>query len=241
MPYAVISDVHSNLEALDAVMEDIRRRGIGRVLFLGDAVGYGPDPNGCIELLDKECEVMLAGNHDRAVTGDTPIEYFNENARAAVIWTQEHISEENLELLRRLDIIRLMEAEDLCLVHSTPRRPEAWHYIVTLTDAAVNFQYFEQKICLLGHSHSPFMVEKTPSGDLVLHRDRVTFSEGSRYIINVGSVGQPRDGDPRAAYAVLSSDGAEIVRIGYDIGETQRKMREAGLPRFLIERLQNGI
>jgi len=241
MPYAVISDVHSNLEALKAVIRDIKRRGIEKVLFLGDAVGYGPNPNECVELLKEECLVLLAGNHDRAVTGDTPLEYFNENARAAVKWTQEHITGEHLEVLRRLDIMKLIEAEGLCLVHSTPRRPEAWHYIVTLKDAEVNFLYFEQKICLLGHSHSPFIVEKTPSGELILHRSRVSFSEASRYIINAGSVGQPRDRDPRAAYAVLTSDGVEIVRIDYDIKETQRKMTEAGLPVFLIERLQKGI
>ena len=241
MPSAVISDVHSNIEALGAVLEDVRRRGIGRILFLGDAVGYGPSPNECVELLKEVCEVMLAGNHDRAVTGDTPIEYFNENARAAVLWTRGRMSPENIALLRSLDIIKILEPDGLCLVHSTPRRPEAWHYIITLADAEVNFRYFEQKVCLLGHSHTPFIVEKTPAGELVLHRERVRFSVSSRYIINAGSVGQPRDRDPRAAYAVLTPDGAEIVRVDYDIGETQRKMREAGLPAFLIERLGEGV
>ncbi len=241
MLYAVISDVHSNLEALNAVIEDIRKRDIENILFLGDAVGYGPNPNECIELLKKECLILLAGNHDRAVTGDTPLGYFNENARAAVQWTIEHITEEHLEFLAKLEILKVMEKDNLCLVHSTPKEPDAWRYIVTLNDAEVNFRYFEQKICLVGHSHAPFIVEKRPSGELILYKNRTTFSEAARYIINAGSVGQPRDRDPRAAYAVLTSGEVEIIRIDYDFRETQRKMREAGLPKFLIERLEKGI
>jgi predicted phosphodiesterase len=241
MLYAVISDVHSNLEALNAVIEDIRKRDIEKILFLGDAVGYGPNPNECIEVLKKECLVLLAGNHDRAVTGDTPLEYFNENAGAAVQWTIEHITGENLELLGKLDILKVMEEDNLCLVHSTPKEPDAWHYIFTLKDAGVNFHYFEQKICLVGHSHTPFIVDKHPSGELILYKNRATFSEAARYIINAGSVGQPRDRDPRAAYAVLTSGEVEIIRIDYDFRETQGKMREGGLPGFLIERLEKGI
>ena len=241
MPYAVISDVHSNLEALYAVIEDIRKRSTEKILFLGDAVGYGPNPNECIELLKKECMVFLAGNHDRAVTGDVPLVYFNENAKAAVQWTIEHITGEHLEFLGKLDILKVMEKDDLCLVHSTPKEPEAWRYIITLNDAGVNFQYFEQKICLVGHSHAPFIVEKRPSGELILHKNRATFSEAARYIINAGSVGQPRDRDPRAAYAVLTEGKVEIIRVDYNFRDTQRKMRKAGLPEFLIERLEKGI
>ncbi len=241
MLYAVISDVHSNLEALYAVIEDIRKREIKKILFLGDAVGYGPNPNECIELLKKKCLILLAGNHDRAVTGNTPLAHFNENARAAVQWTIEHITEENLELLKKLDILKVMEKDNLYLVHSTPKEPDAWRYIVTLTDAGVNFQYFKQKICLIGHSHAPFIVEKRPSGELILYKNRATFSEAARYIINAGSVGQPRDRDPRAAYAVLTAGEVEIIRVDYNFRETQRKMREAGLPKFLIERLEKGI
>ncbi len=241
MLYAVISDVHSNLEALRAVLGDIRRRGIERVLFLGDAVGYGPDPDECIELLKEECIVLLAGNHDRAVTGEISPETFNENARAAVQWTIERISREHLELLKGLDIAMALEEDDLYLVHSTPWEPEAWHYIFTLNDAEINFQHFEQKACLLGHSHSPFIIEKGASGELVLYRESALFSGAGRYIINAGSVGQPRDRDPRAAYAVLTDEAVEIVRVEYDLGKTQEKMRRAGLPAALIERLPRGI
>ncbi|VAX30233.1 hypothetical protein MNBD_NITROSPIRAE03-1445 [hydrothermal vent metagenome] len=241
MLYAVISDVHSNLEALNAVIKDIRKRDIENILFLGDAVGYGPNPNECIELLKKECMILLAGNHDRAVTGDTPLVYFNENARAAVQWTIEHITGEHLEFLGKLDILKVMEKDNLCLVHSTPKEPDAWRYIITLNDAGGNFQYFEQKICLAGHSHAPFIVEKRPSGELILYKDRATFSEAARYIINAGSVGQPRDRDTRAAYAVLTEGKVEIIRVDYNFKETQRKMKEAGLPKFLIERLEKGM
>ena len=241
MTHAVISDVHSNLEALEATLEDIRRRGIQRILFLGDAVGYGPDPDRCVELLRGHCRVLLAGNHDQAVTGETPLEYFNEHARAAALWTRSVISGQNLEFLRTLKLTEVLRGEGLFLVHSTPREPGAWHYIFTLNDAERNFHYFSERVCLLGHSHVPFIVEKKPSGELILFRERAAFSETGRYIVNVGSVGQPRDGDPRAAYAVLTPEGVEIVRVEYEFTETQRKMKQAGLPDFLIERLQRGI
>ena len=165
----------------------------------------------------------------------------SSDLRAAIQWTAENITGENLEFLKTLKTVKVMESDNLFLVHSTPKEPDAWHYLLTLNDAEVNFRYFEQKICLIGHSHCPFIVEKQPSGELILHRKLVSFSEAGRYIINVGSVGQPRDRDPRAAYAVLTSDGAEIIRVDYDFGETQEKMKRAGLSVFLIERLEKGI
>jgi predicted phosphodiesterase len=239
--YAVISDVHSNLEALNAALGDIKRRNIKDILFLGDAVGYGPEPNECIDSIRNNCRVLIAGNHDWAVTGFTPVENFNEYARAAVRWTVDNITRQNLEFLKTLDICVVLKDEELYLVHSTPKEPEAWHYILTLDDAYINFHYFEQKVCLLGHSHIPFIVEKGPTGELELHRKAVWFRTTERYIINVGSVGQPRDGDPRASYAIVDSEHAEIVRVEYDYTRTQEKMSNAGLPHFLINRLERGL
>lgn len=242
MGFAIISDVHSNLEALEAVLEDIKRRDIDRILFLGDAVGYGPDPNRCIELLKRESEILLAGNHDRAAVGMTDIDYFNEFARAAIIWTADILTEEHKRLLGQLPLTMRfpLEGEGLFLVHSTPKEPESWHYLLTMWDAEVNFNYFTEGICFLGHSHVPFIIERIPSGEMTVYRDNTLLKRGLRYIINAGSVGQPRDGDPRACYAIMEDSSIRFVRIKYNVKKTQKKMLEAGLPGPLIDRLQYG-
>lgn len=242
MKIAIISDVHSNLEALESVLKDIRKKRIERILFLGDAVGYGPNPNNCIDVLKKECEILLAGNHDRAAVGMTDIEYFNEFARAAIIWTAETLTEEHKELLSRLPVSKRFYSgvEDLFLVHSTPKEPESWRYLLTLWDAEVNFNYFAERICLLGHSHVPFIIERNLSGEMMVYRDNASLKSGLRYIVNAGSVGQPRDGDPRACYAIMDGDSIRFVRIDYNIKKTQKKMVEAGLPKPLIDRLEYG-
>lgn len=240
MAYAVISDVHGNLEALEAVLDDIRKRKTGGIIFLGDAVGYGPDPNECVELLKESCRIMLAGNHDRAATGLTDIEHFNEYAKAAIRWTREVLTEDNRKYLEALPVSRKMKKEGLLFVHSTPKEPEEWHYLLTLWDAEVNFHYFEEQVCVLGHSHLPFIIERLPSGEMITHKAKAILGKGERYIINAGSVGQPRDRDRRACYLLLGRDQAEFVRVDYRREETQRKMREAGLPLPLIERLGQG-
>jgi diadenosine tetraphosphatase ApaH/serine/threonine PP2A family protein phosphatase len=125
-------------------------------------------------------------------------------------------------------------------VHATPREPQEWYYLLTLRDAEINFNYFENKICFIGHSHQPFVIEQSPSGELITSKDEVRLNGDSRYIVNAGSVGQPRDGDPRACYAVFDNDRVEIVRIPYNIGNVQDKMRQGHLPYQLTERLALG-
>ena len=240
MHYAVISDVHSNLEALDAVLEDIRKRKIEKVFFLGDAVGYGPNPNECVEILKDNCEVLLAGNHDWASLGITDIEYFNEYAKEAILWTMKVLHERNRKTLSTFPITKLMKKENILFVHSTPKEPEQWHYLLTLWDAEINFHYFDQRICILGHSHQPFVIEKFPSGEMITHRREARLGKGERYIINAGSVGQPRDRDPRACYVVLEGERVEFIRVPYPVEKTQKKMSEAGLPSLLIQRLSEG-
>ncbi len=240
-PIAIISDVHANLEALESVLQQIKERGIKRILFLGDAVGYGPDPDRCVELIYDNCEVVLAGNHDWAVIGLTPLEYFNRDARLAAEWTATQIKERTRKLLEEMKIVRRLSKESLFLVHSTPKDPDAWNYILTLYDAEVNFQYFEEKICFIGHSHRPFIIERLPSSEMVVYNEKAEFKQSCRYMINAGSVGQPRDGDPRAAYVILDKEKAEILRVEYDFRKTQEKMENIGLPEFLIERLEKGI
>lgn len=237
---AIISDVHGNIEALKAVLRDIKKRGLKQVLFLGDAVGYGPDPDECVKTLSSECVILLAGNHDWAVLDQTDINYFNPYAKASILWTKRNISETGISILKNFEILREIEDKKIFLVHSTPKEPTEWHYLLTLWDAEINFHYFDNKICFLGHSHQPFIIERLPSGEMITHKNEVKIKETSRYIVNVGSVGQPRDRDPRACYAVID-EWIRIYRVEYDIKKTQEKMRSHGLPQFLIERLSEGI
>jgi predicted phosphodiesterase len=239
MRYAVLSDVHSNLEALEAVLKDIDQRKIGDILFLGDAVGYGPNPNECIELLAKKCKILLAGNHDWGAIGLTDITYFNEYARYAVEWTSKVITEKNKKILKSLPVQMELKDDDILLVHSTPRDPHEWHYLLTLWDAEINFHYFHNHFCFLGHSHQPFIIERLPSGELITYKDGIRTRKSSRYIVNAGSVGQPRDGDPRACYTILDEE-IKLMRIPYDIVSVQDKMKILHLPYPLIERLSAG-
>lgn len=238
--YAVLSDVHANLEALDAVLESVGQTAAEDVLFLGDAVGYGPSPNECIDLLASACKVLLAGNHDRGAVGLTDITYFNAYARDALEWTKGVITGENKNLLRSLPVKKALRDEDILLVHSTPKEPEEWHYLLTLWDAEINFQYLDNRFCFLGHSHQPFIIEKLPSGELVTYKDSTKIKERCKYIINAGSVGQPRDGDPRACFVTIDDEDVEIIRVPYDIAGVQTKMKKVRLPDRLIERLSIG-
>ncbi|HUO76563.1 MAG TPA: metallophosphoesterase family protein [Thermodesulfovibrionales bacterium] len=240
MRYAVISDVHANLEALEAVLRDINKRGIDEFLFLGDAVGYGPNPNECVELLRKNCKILLAGNHDWAAIGLTDIQYFNEYAKAAILWTREVLTPESRKFIETLPVTKNIKRGNMLLVHSTPKDPEAWHYLLTLWDAEVNFHYFTHRVCMIGHSHLPFVIERVPSGEMITYKSEARLGKNERYIINAGSVGQPRDRDPRACYAIFDDDTLEFVRLEYAIEKTQKKMRDAGLPLTLIERLSKG-
>lgn len=241
MNYAVISDVHANIEALRAVLTEIRNKKITDILFLGDAVGYGPDPDECVEVLKSECKVLLAGNHDKAAIGLTDIEFFTPYARAAIEWTKETITEKTISILKDLPISKEIEDSKILLVHSTPKQPEEWHYLLSLWDAEINFHYFENKICLLGHSHRPSIIERLPSGEMIAYRDEAMIGDAERYMINAGSVGQPRDGDPMACYVVINDESVKLHRVEYDIKKTQDKMRRAGLPIQLIERLARGV
>ncbi|MCL4457449.1 MAG: metallophosphatase family protein [Nitrospirae bacterium] len=241
MNYAVISDVHANIEALRAVLTEIRNKKITDILFLGDAVGYGPDPDECVEVLKSECKVLLAGNHDKAAIGLTDIEFFTPYARAAIEWTKETITEKTISILKDLPVSKEIEDSKILLVHSTPKQPEEWHYLLSLWDAEINFHYFENKICLLGHSHRPSIIERLPSGEMIAYRDEAMIGDAERYMINAGSVGRPRDGDPMACYVVIDDESVKLHRVEYDIKKTQDKMRRAGLPIQLIERLARGV
>lgn len=239
MLHAIVSDVHANLEALERVLTDIEKRKVKQIVFLGDAVGYGPNPNETTSILKETCSVLLAGNHDRVAVGLESPEFFNPIAKAAVLWTASVLTEENKNTIKEFRMIKILK--NILFVHSTPKEPEQWHYLLSYPDAEVNFECFKQWICFLGHSHTPFILERLPSGEISTYGETARLYKENRYIINVGSVGQPRDRDPRACYALLNGENVELIRVDYPIKETQRKMQEAGLPDPLIQRLSSGV
>ncbi len=238
--YAIISDVHSNIQALNAVLKEIDKESIAALFFIGDAVGYGSDPNTCIKSLRSVSRIFIAGNHDRGAVGLSDVSFFNSYARIAIDWTRDVLTEENKDFLKSVPLTYESEKENIFLVHSSPKDPERWHYIEDKKSAVKNFPYFQQTCCFAGHSHIPFITEQSHNGKTVMHFTSAEIKEGCRYIINTGSVGQPRDGNPDACYVILSSDVIKIKRVPYDILLTQKKMKDAGLPNYLITRLAKG-
>jgi diadenosine tetraphosphatase ApaH/serine/threonine PP2A family protein phosphatase len=238
--YAILSDVHGNLEALRAVLDDCAARA-DAVLCLGDTVGYGADPLPCVELVAERAQASVGGNHEYAVAGRLAMDWFNRYARAAAEWTQERLDDDHRAYLAALPLTS--EIADATLVHASPAQPEEWDYLVTAEDGFAAFPYFTTRWCFVGHSHVPGAWSLGSSGPEHHPRPGHLQSErGRRYIVNVGSVGQPRDRDPRAAYAVwdVETGRTQIHRVAYDVDAARRKIVEAGLPRFLADRLAAG-
>jgi predicted phosphodiesterase len=240
MRNAYISDVHANLEALEAVFRDIDKQTVQNIFFLGDVVGYGANPNECADLIKNNCDLSIAGNHDHAALGITDISYFNERAAEAIMWTFEVMDESTTGFLEKQPFTREIENQDVLLAHGSPYEPEAWHYVLNMEDVKRSLEAQENRICLVGHSHRPFVAEETAEGELLIHPMWITLTEGSRYIMNVGSVGQPRDRDPRSSYLIIDDEMAELIRVEYDIPTTQKKILDAGLPEQLAARLAMG-
>lgn len=241
MKYAILSDIHGNLEAFQAVLTDLSQEKVDQTFFLGDIVGYGADPDRCIELLQGLTTFTVAGNHDWAAVGLTEPSNFNPLAKTAIEWTARMVTVENQEFLKKLPLTQ--NYHSFTLVHATPYEPEEWHYVSSLKEALVNFQHHDQQICFLGHSHIPVVFKQDEEGSPSILPD-TTFAlrDSQRYIINVGSVGQPRDGDPRASYGIYNLDDScfTLKRIPYNIECTQKKIIAAGLPPFLAQRLASG-
>lgn len=243
MRILIISDIHANLAALEAVLDDARGEW-DEIWFLGDLLGYGPDPNACGALLREQKPIVLTGNHDWAVLGKLDITTFNIQARQAIEWTQGVLDEELRDFLLAQPA-RLMR-EPFLLAHASPRQP-VWEYILDSGIAAANFEQMDAStpIALVGHTHVPVLYSTTGTGGVRMappvYGEAISLV-GSRFIVNPGSVGQPRDGDPRAAYALLDTEDLawEYRRVAYPIGETQQRMREEGLPERLAVRLEYG-
>ena len=240
MTTALISDVHANLEALEVVLKAIDERGVRHILCLGDVVGYGASPNECLKLVRDRCEIVLLGNHDSAASGGPEAARFNPNARAAALWTAKTLTPEQRDYLRGLS---LSQRVDLFLcVHASPAAPRDWEYIFDRFDAEPQFQFFSEPACFIGHTHQPAIFERSSSGCVFVPPTRLRFEAARRYIVNVGSVGQPRDRDPRACFLVLHDGSGEIeyVRVPYDVDGAQERIRAAHLPEVLATRLATG-
>ncbi len=235
----MFSDVHGNREAFEAVLAFCRQQGVTRYYFVGDIVGYGADPSYCIGLLRDLAACSVVGNHDAAAVGRLDTAFFNPAARTAIAWTGLRLS---VEERRFLDALPLVYEEAFTLVHGTPARPEDFDYILSPYQAMKAFLALGGSLCFVGHSHRP--------GILVEEKGAIRF-DGSvslelepeqRYIVNVGSVGQPRDADPRACVCLFDEEKRMISlhRVAYDVARAAAKIRAAGLPCVLAERLFEG-
>lgn len=243
MRMGVFADVHSNLEALQSALSFFATQQIQQYLFIGDLVGYGANPNECIELIkDLKCQ-CVAGNHDYGSVGKTDIENFNSAAKQALLWTKTELNQPSKDFLNNLPLTNIFDG--ILLVHSSPRNPDAWHYILSLKQAQEEFRYFKEQICFIGHSHYPFAIVKEEKKDTftVINEQKFEIKgAGFRYLINVGSVGQPRDGDNRTCVLILDTKTKyiEFSRLEYDIKLAQTKILRAGLPPILAYRLSEG-
>lgn len=241
MRILIVSDIHANIVALDAVLEDAEP--VTQVWSLGDVVGYGPEPNACIARLQECDHLAIAGNHDWGVLGRLDLGEFNSDARHANLWTRDQLTAASREYLEALP--ETATAGDITLAHGSPRHP-IWEYLFYATSAAASFEHFEGVACLVGHTHVPVIFERSAETGQCLaqpiREEPLTLQGPQRYIVNPGGVGQPRDGDPRAAYALLDTETGWLThrRVAYDVAATQAQMRRAGLPARLVARLAFG-
>ncbi len=241
MQILIISDIHANLTALEAVLSDAGE--IDSAWCLGDLVGYGPDPNECMERIRQLPNlVCLMGNHDAAVLNQIDTEAFNPEARQAIVWTQNVLSPENLDFLKNLP--EKIQLDQVTLAHGSPRQP-VWEYLLDTYTATRSFNYFGTDFCFVGHTHLPFIFQLTndnSSAKLTIPTPNEKNELSPRAILNAGSVGQPRDRDARAAYAIYDSDEKtwDYRRVTYEIGSVQKRMEIAGLPVRHIQRLTSG-
>lgn len=243
MKILVISDIHANLTAFEAVLEHCKGEW-NFVWCLGDVVGYGPDPNECVDLLRTLPQLCLAGNHDWAALNRLDVKTFNPDARRAAEWTQETLTAENTRFLEQLPVTFVIG--EYTLVHASPREP-IWEYILEPSVATLNFPHFETPYCFVGHTHQPVIYSMPDTAHSAQSQAPRYFEahrlNGQRQIINPGSIGQPRDQNPKAAYGILdiTSGVFEHRRIPYDIRAVQRRMQAHNLPERLITRLEHGL
>jgi predicted phosphodiesterase len=239
LKYAILGDIHSNLEALNAVLDDSREQGVTHYCCVGDVVGYNANPVECLDIVRDLCTKTVRGNHDHYCSHRDNLDGFHPLAADVVDWTRKQLKPEDVEFLRGLQYVAPVET--FTIVHSTLDTPEMWGYVFDKLEAEANFNYQSTSICFYGHTHVPLAFEKADSIRCGLY-SRVRVSMGKKYFINVGSVGQPRDGDPRSAYVIFDmvNNIIELRRVEYDYTKTQEKILDAGLPSRVAARLAVG-
>lgn len=242
MRILLLSDIHANFAALEAVLRAAPPH--DGVWCLGDVVGYGPKPNECVARMRQLEALTLTGNHDQAALGNVPLELFRDTARQALEWTRRALTAENAAWLAARPTAHELRAHDLTLVHGSPRDP-IWEYIDGPRVARENMSCLKTAFCFFGHTHQPKAYQLTQKDRMLVTLSLVNaqpISITPRLLFNPGSVGQPRDGDPRAAFALYDSNAGSLTlyRVDYDVAVTQRAMRQALLPIRLAERLANG-
>lgn len=239
MRYILISDIHGNLEALQAVLSFVAKLEPFQLYCLGDVVGYGADPKECLEILRDDSNLILAGNHDLAVAGVIPSEDFNPMAQTAVEWTRNALTKDDISTLANLPLVYI--DGDYCFAHSSPLNPMEFGYVRTLEDVANVLSSIGQRFCFVGHTHLPVLVRMDEKkGKLeIVHDKRIKIVDGFRYFVNVGSTGQPRDNNPDACVVIVDEEdeSIEFLRVPYDISTCQSKILSEGLPSYLAERL----
>jgi diadenosine tetraphosphatase ApaH/serine/threonine PP2A family protein phosphatase len=239
MRFAIFGDIHGNYEALQAVLHDAQEQGCANHVCLGDIVGYGANPSECLEAIRALNCPTVKGNHDEGASNQSLLEDLNPLAQNALLWTREQLSQEQRDWLSNLKFFR--QVRDFTIVHATLDSPAGWTYVTNRFDAMASFSYQFTQLCFYGHTHVPRIFEK----DDVVRGARgleVNLQRGTKYFINAGSVGQSRDGDWRAAYAIydVTSATVKIRRVDYDIDTAMQKIIQAGLPHLLAERLPLG-
>lgn len=242
MKYIICSDIHSNLEAFQAVIAEAKKEGADQYILLGDLVGYGPNPNECIQEAINFANISIAGNHDHAALGLTEVTFFNNYAQSAIFWTRRLLTPKSWLYLEKLPMSQ--EGENTLFIHATIKDPPLWGYIFSPLEALDNFNFFTQQVCFIGHSHFPTIYVLDPTGNCQqIPFTQLVLEEGYRYIINDGSVGQPRDRNPKACYVVYdtTTKKVELRRVAYDYAITQEKILAAGLPPYLANRLAFGV
>jgi len=240
MKYAILSDIHSNLEALECVLDDARKQECSDFVCLGDVVGYGPNPKQCLDIIRNLNCATVMGNHDEYCASTQPMEGFNPVASDAIKWTREQLPNEDKLWLQHLKYVSVVDA--FTIVHATLDLPDKWAYVFDKFEAAASFNYQRTAVCFHGHTHVPVAFIRSGKGTQVSQYKKINIELGQKYFINVGSVGQPRDRDPRASYVVfdISNHVIELRRLEYDIPSTQAKIRDAGLPESLAVRIESG-
>jgi predicted phosphodiesterase len=239
MKFAIFGDIHANLEALEAVLADAEQQGCSNHVCLGDIVGYAANPSECLERVRAMNCPVVRGNHDEGASSDSSLEELNPLAYQALMWTRQQLSDEQKAWLRELKLVR--QVRDFTIVHATLDSPGAWGYVTNRFDAMASFSYQFTQVCFYGHTHVPRIFEKDDTVRGV-RGEEALLQRGVKYFVNVGSVGQPRDGDKRASYAIYDVLAQKITirRVDYDLPCAQGKILDAGLPSLLAERLDLG-